>query len=79
MEIVLTLLVFLLFFAAMALGLILRKKPLQGSCGGVAALMGDKQCQFCGNDPSQCEKTPRLTDPQADPVEPGLPSRPNML
>lgn len=79
MEIILALVVFLLFFAAMALGLILRKKPLQGSCGGVAALMGDKQCQFCGDDPSQCEKTPRLTGLQTDPAEPGLPSLPNML
>lgn len=55
MEIFLALVVFLLFFAAMSLGLILRKKPLQGSCGGVAALMGDKECQFCGGDPSQCQ------------------------
>lgn len=55
MEIVLTLLVFLLFFAAMAVGVIFRKKPLSGSCGGVAALMGDKECQFCGGDPNRCD------------------------
>lgn len=46
--------VFLLFFVLMALGL-LQKKPLKGSCGGVANLMGDDKCQFCGGDVNKCQ------------------------
>ncbi len=47
--------VFVLFFVFMAIGYIVQKKPLKGSCGGVATLMGDEFCQFCGNDPNKCE------------------------
>lgn len=56
MEILLALLLFLVFFGAMALGLMLRGKPLQGSCGGAAALMGEKECGVCGRDPNTCER-----------------------
>lgn len=47
--------VFVLFFLFMGVGYIVKKKPLKGSCGGVATLMGDEYCQFCGNDPNKCE------------------------
>lgn len=47
--------VFILFFIFMAIGYLIKKKPLKGSCGGVANLMGDETCQFCGNDPSKCD------------------------
>lgn len=47
--------VFLLFFIFMGIGYMVKKQPLKGSCGGVAALMGDTHCQFCGNDPNKCE------------------------
>ena len=56
MEIVLAMVLFLAFFAAMAVGVLLKGKPLQGSCGGVAALMGEKSCNFCGRDASTCER-----------------------
>lgn len=56
MEILLALLFFLLFFAAMALGVMLKGKPLAGSCGGAATLMGEKSCNFCGRDASTCER-----------------------
>lgn len=46
--------VFLLFFLFMGIGYLVQKKPLKGSCGGVATLMGDEFCQFCGNDPNKC-------------------------
>lgn len=51
--------VFVLFFVLMGIGYLVQKKPLKGSCGGVATLMGDEYCQFCGNDPNKCET---LTD-----------------
>lgn len=50
-----TLLVFVLFFLFMGVGYLVKKQPLKGSCGGVATLMGDKYCQFCGNDPNKCD------------------------
>jgi hypothetical protein len=56
MEILLSLVLFLAFFGALALGLILRGKPLQGSCGGAATLMGEKSCGVCGKDPNTCER-----------------------
>lgn len=49
-----TLVVFGLFFLFMGIGYIVKKQPLKGSCGGVATLMGDEFCQFCGNDPNKC-------------------------
>ncbi|MFA9486889.1 (Na+)-NQR maturation NqrM [Moraxella haemolytica] len=54
-----TLGIFVLFFLFMGIGYIIKKQPLKGSCGGVATLMGDEFCQFCGNDPNKCES---LTD-----------------
>ncbi|OOS07379.1 hypothetical protein SAMN02745664_102184 [Moraxella cuniculi DSM 21768] len=50
-----TLGVFVLFFLFMGIGYLVKKQPLKGSCGGVANLMGDEYCQFCGNDPNKCE------------------------
>ena len=47
--------VFLLFFLFMGLGYMIKKQPLKGSCGGVANLMGDERCSFCGDDPNKCE------------------------
>ena len=47
--------VFVLFFVFMGIGYMVKKKPLRGSCGGVAKLMGDEQCSFCGDDPNKCE------------------------
>ncbi|WP_348653383.1 (Na+)-NQR maturation NqrM, partial [uncultured Psychrobacter sp.] len=34
--------VFILFFVFMGIGYMVKKKPLKGSCGGVAKLMGDE-------------------------------------
>lgn len=47
--------VFLLFFIFMGLGYMIKKQPLKGSCGGVANLMGDERCSFCGDDPNKCD------------------------
>ena len=47
--------VFLLFFLFMGLGYMVKKQPLKGSCGGVANLMGDEKCSFCGDNPNKCD------------------------
>lgn len=49
-----TLTVFMLFFIFMGIGMI-QKKPLRGSCGGVAKLMGNEKCSYCGDDPNKCD------------------------
>ncbi|MFZ2845000.1 (Na+)-NQR maturation NqrM [Psychrobacter sp.] len=46
--------VFMLFFIFMGIGMI-QKKPLRGSCGGVAKLMGNEKCSYCGDDPNKCD------------------------
>lgn len=46
--------VFMLFFIFMGIGMI-QKKPLKGSCGGVAKLMGNEKCSYCGDDPNKCD------------------------
>ncbi len=47
--------VFVLFFLFMGIGYMFKKQPLKGSCGGVANLMGDERCSFCGDDPNKCD------------------------
>lgn len=49
-----TLIVLLLFILAMAIGVIVGKSPLKGSCGGLGGIMG-KDCEICGNR-DKCEK-----------------------
>lgn len=52
---VITFTVFVLFFLMMGIGYMFKKQPLKGSCGGVANLMGDERCSFCGDDPNKCD------------------------
>ena len=47
--------VFVLFFLFMGIGYMYKKQPLRGSCGGVAKLMGEEKCSYCGDDPNKCE------------------------
>lgn len=45
-----------LMIAGMAIGVILRGKPIKGSCGGMAALNMDTACDICGGDTKKCEE-----------------------
>lgn len=47
--------VFVLFFIFMGVGYMYKKEPLRGSCGGVAKLMGNEKCDYCGDDPNKCD------------------------
>lgn len=58
----LTLLVLLLVVAGMAIGVILQNKPIKGSCGGMASLGIDTECDICGGDTSKCEEEQKKTD-----------------
>ncbi len=55
------LLVFILLalvITAMSVGVILGRKPITGSCGGIGAALGEKNytCDICGGDPNKCEE-----------------------
>ena len=71
--IIVSFLVLLLIVTAMSVGVILGRKPISGSCGGVGAALGEKDyvCELCGGDEAKCEqvqedrKTPQLPAPLA--------------
>lgn len=44
-----------LIMLAMAIGVILKKKPIKGSCGGLNAIGLEAECEICGNR-SRCKK-----------------------
>ncbi len=50
--------VLLMVVSAMAIGVILGRKPITGSCGGVGAALNDPNyvCDYCGGDESKCEE-----------------------
>ena len=68
-------LVLLLVVAGMAVGVMAGRKPIAGSCGGMANLGIDKVCGICGNDFSKCTSNvdKELTSPSAK----DLPTTPN--
>jgi len=56
-----TLIFFSLFMSFMAIGVMMGKKPLKGSCGGLNNVTNEK-CGFCGKLPENCEnKSPSTT------------------
>ena len=58
LELILAFVLLLLIMAGMAIGVIMGKKPLKGSCGGVGAALGegDYTCDLCGDDPNKCDE-----------------------
>lgn len=55
MTFVLTLFVFMMIMAAMAVGVIFGRAPIKGSCGGLGAVGIDQECEICGGDPQRCD------------------------
>ncbi|WP_166261109.1 (Na+)-NQR maturation NqrM [Marinobacter salicampi] len=45
---------FLLF--AMSIGVILGRKPISGTCGGIGALGMGQACDICGGNSKKCEE-----------------------
>ena len=47
-----------LVIAGMAIGVIMGRRPITGSCGGIGAALGEKNytCDICGDDPAKCEE-----------------------
>lgn len=45
--------------AGMAIGVIMGRAPIKGSCGGMGALGIDTACEICGGDPRRCDEETR--------------------
>ncbi|EGG93970.1 putative exported protein [gamma proteobacterium IMCC1989] len=47
-----------LVIAGMAIGVIMGRRPITGSCGGIGAALGEKNytCDICGDDPAKCDE-----------------------
>ncbi|MEH6569787.1 MAG: (Na+)-NQR maturation NqrM [Halioglobus sp.] len=48
-----------LVIAGMAIGVIMGRPPIKGSCGGMGALGIDTACDICGGDPQRCDEETR--------------------
>jgi len=56
MEMMLVVFIFMLIvIALMAVGVILGKKPIAGSCGGMSAIGMESACDVCGGDKQKCD------------------------
>ena len=45
----------LLLVTAMSVGVLMGKKPIAGSCGGMSSLGMEVACDVCGGDKTKCE------------------------
>lgn len=55
-TILLTVVMFGVLVAAMAIGLMFGRPPIKGSCGGMSAMGLKEDCEICGGDRSKCEE-----------------------
>ena len=58
LELFLAFIVLVLIMAGMAVGVIMGKSPLKGSCGGVGAALNESNyvCDLCGGDQNKCDE-----------------------
>ena len=40
----------------MSVGVLMGRKPVQGSCGGLNKIDGMDECEICGGDANKCEE-----------------------
>lgn len=41
---------------AMAIGVIVKGRPIKGSCGGIASLKMGRACDICGGEQNKCDE-----------------------
>lgn len=58
--------VMILFVLFMAVGVIFARKPITGSCGGMAAVGMESACDVCGGDKKKCETEVKKTKQAAE-------------
>mgnify|MGYP006073239599 CR=1 FL=1 len=56
MVLVISFLLIALVVLMMSVGVIMGRKPVQGSCGGLNNLSGLDECELCGGSVSKCEE-----------------------
>lgn len=54
-TILFTLVFFLLMIGIMSVGVLMGRKPIAGSCGGLSAATRE-DCPICGGSPQKCEE-----------------------
>ncbi|GGK68957.1 (Na+)-NQR maturation NqrM [Amphritea balenae] len=54
-TLVLSFVVLGLVITGMAIGVIMGRKPIAGSCGGLANVGIEGKCSICGDDPQKCD------------------------
>ena len=59
MTVVLAFFFMLVIVAGMSVGVMMGRKPIAGSCGGMKALGLDTSCEVCGGDPEACDSAER--------------------
>jgi len=47
--------------AAMAIGVVMGRAPISGTCGGRKALGMDVDCEICGGNPTLCDADEKLS------------------
>lgn len=52
---ILTLAIMGFLIIAMSVGVLMGRKPISGSCGGMSALGMETECDICGGNPQICE------------------------
>ena len=57
MSFVLVFIAMLAIVAAMAVGVMFGRRPIQGSCGGLGQLGIDAECEICGGSRARCAET----------------------
>ncbi|MDA8483039.1 (Na+)-NQR maturation NqrM [Pseudomonas resinovorans] len=62
MTFVLVFVIMLLVVLGMAIGVMMGRKPIAGSCGGIANLGIEKECSICGGNREKCEEVRREGD-----------------
>ncbi|MCB5162418.1 (Na+)-NQR maturation NqrM [Marinomonas algarum] len=55
LTVVLAFALMLLLVTAMAVGVLMGRKPISGSCGGMSALGMEVACDICGGDKGKCD------------------------
>ncbi len=54
MSFLLVFIAMLAIVAAMSVGVMFGRRPIQGSCGGLGQLGIDTRCEICGGSPARC-------------------------
>lgn len=55
MTVIITFFIMAMVILLMSVGVLLGRKPVQGSCGGLNTIDGLSECEICGGDSSKCE------------------------